>query len=246
MNRMSSSSRPRAARIRVATLVALTVAVVSTPIRPARAEPRGYRPAAAPGGAPSVRIDLPYTFGTHNFEVSTLKGEVRVDWQGALAVTGRLVAPLSSVRGGSDTLNCHMREAMGLDYSKSAFPGSHVCSGGQLPATGNDAVAFPEIAFEIKRVTLAGERSRAGQGDAEKVRVSVAGRWTIHGISRDDTLDLQLTVPAGESAHPRSIRVEGLRKIRLADYGIKVKRALVVSAGDDATVHLDLLLKVQE
>ncbi len=227
----------------VGTFLGFAAAAVVAP-GAARADLVSYRPAAAAAGAASVQIALPYTFGTHNFQVAALQGEVRADWKDTPVVSGRLVVPLTSLRGGGDTLNCHMREAMGLDYAKSAFPGSHVCSGGQLPASGNDAVAFPEIVFEITRVTVIGARSRGADGDTFPVAVS--GRWTIHGIARNDSIDLRLTVPANEGAHPRSIRVEGTRKIRLADYGIQVKRALVISAGEEATVKLDFRLNAQQ
>ena len=224
------------------TLLGLAAAVVAPGA--ARADLVTYRPATAAAGAASVQIDLPYTFGTHNFQVATLQGEVRADWKDAPVVSGRLVVPLTSLRGGGDTMNCHMREAMGLDYTKSAFPGSHVCSSGQLPASGNDAVAFPEIVFEIKRVTINGARSRGAEGDTFPVVAS--GRWTIHGVTRNDSIDLRLTVPPNEAAHPRSIRIEGARKVRLADYGIQVKRALVITAGEEATVKLDFRLKAQD
>ena len=136
-----------------------------------------------------------------------------------------------------------MRESMGLDYARAAFPGSHVCEGGKLPATGNDAVAFPDIAFEIKRVVVDSVRTRAGE--YEVWRATAYGRWTIHGVTRDVSIELRLTVPANETAQPRWVRIEGMRKIRLADYGIQVKRAFVVTAGDEATVKLDVLLRAQ-
>jgi hypothetical protein len=210
----------------------------------AQAEAETYRVAPSPDGAPSLRVDLPYTFGTHSFEVREVHGDLRVDWQGAPSVTGRLSVPITALRGGGETMSCHMHEALGLDYTKSAFPGEHVCSGGRLPATGNDAVAFPEIVFEIKGATLAGNRPPAGPAAHGKIRLSVTGRWTIHGVSRDDTLDLELTPLEGDSAHPRLFRVEGARKIRLASYGIQVKRALVVTAGEEATVKVNLVLRV--
>lgn len=229
---------------RTAAFVALGVVLAGAPGRAARAEPHTYRPVPSGDGPASLRIDVPYTFGTHNFEVRDVRGEARVDWQPTPVVTGQLKVALASLRGGSDTLNCHMRESMGLDYAKSAFPRSHVCAGGKLPTSGNDAVAFPEITFEIKSVTIAGDRARAAIGGG--MRVIAAGRWTIHGVTRDDTIELQLTVAGGEPARPRSIRIEGLRKLRLADYGIQVKRALVITAGDDATVRFNLVLEVKE
>jgi YceI-like domain len=211
--------------------------------RPAHADPMVYRPAPAPDGSAGIRIDLPYTFGIHTFDASLVQGEVHVDWKPAPAVSGRLTLALASIHGGGDTLNCHMREAMGLNYARSAFPGKHVCADGKLPATGNDAVAFPEIMFEIKRVTVDTARSRAGE--YEMWRATAFGRWTIHGVARDASIDLRLTVPANETAHPRWVRVEGVRKIRIADYGIQVKRAFVVTAGEEATLKLDVLLRAQ-
>jgi hypothetical protein len=223
--------------------VGLVATVWLAVARLAHADPLLYRPAPAPEGSAAVRIDLPYTFGTHSLDARLLQGEVRVDWQAtqAPAVTGRLWLPLASIHGGGDTLNCHMREAMGLDYARSAFPGKHVCADGKLPATGDDAVAFPEIAFEIRRVAVDSVRTR--NGEYEMWRATALGRWTIHGVTRDASIDLRLTVPANQTAHPRWVRVEGERKIRLADYGIQVKRAFVVTAGDEATVKLDVLLR---
>lgn len=211
--------------------------------RPAHADPMVYRPAPAPEGSASVRIDLPYTFGTHKLDARLLQGEIRADWKEPRAVSGRLTLPLASIHGGGETLNCHMREAMGLDYSRSAFPGKHVCEDGKLPATGNDAMAFPDIAFEIRRVAVDSVRTRSGE--YELWRATAYGRWTIHGVTRDASIDLRLTLPANEIARPRWVRVEGVRKIRLSDYGIQVKRAFVVTAGNEATVKLDFLLRAQ-
>ena len=68
----------------------------------ARAEPVTYRAAPGPDGAPSLRIDLPYTFGTHQFEVREINGEVHVDWRATPVVSGRLAVPLTALRGGGE------------------------------------------------------------------------------------------------------------------------------------------------
>ncbi len=236
-------SRSTSSQLRATSHTVLAAALWLLVARSAHAEPINYRPAPAPEGSASVRIDLPYTFGTHNFDVRLLQGEVRIDWKGTPSVGGRLTLPLSSIHGGGETLNCHMREAMGLDYSRSAFPGKHVCEGGKLPATGNDAIAFPDIVFEIKRVVVDPVHTRSGE--YEIWRATAFGRWTIHGVTREASIDLHLTVPGNETAHPRWVRVEGVRKLRLADFGIQVKRAFVVTAGEEAAVKLDVLLRAQ-
>ncbi len=235
--------RSKWSKVRGATRAALVPTLWLCAAGIARAEPMVYHPTPAPEGSSSVHVTLPYTFGTHNLDARALQGEVRVDWRAAPVVTGRLTLPLASLRGGGDTLNCHMREAMGLDYSRSAFPREHVCSDGKLPAAGNDAVAFPDITFEIQRIVVDPAHARSGEYDVW--RASAVGRWTIHGVTRDDRIELRLTLPVNEAAHPRWVQVDGERKIRLADYGIQVKRALVITAGDTATLRLSFLLRTQ-
>jgi hypothetical protein len=230
--------RPLPGPIRKCVITLIIAGAAAAPGR-ARAEVETYRAAPSPDGAPGLRVELPYTFGTHQFEVRDVRGEVRIDWQARPSAAGRLTVPLTALRGGGETMSCHMHEALGLDYAKSAVPGDHVCSGGRLPATGNNAIAFPDIAFEIKSATVGAAGARG------KTRLSVTGRWTIHGVSRDDTLELEMTPLDGEAVRPRMFRLEGAHKIRLSSYGVQVKRALVISAGEEATVKLNLVLKAR-
>lgn len=242
----SSPASPASQRLLDIAAVAAVVVmvVVSGTGRATAAEPVIYHATASVAGSPSCQIEVPYTFGTHGFEVREIGGQMRVDWGTPLAASGRLTVPLASLRGGGETLNCHMREALGLDYSKSAFPREHVCSGGQLPASGKDALAFPEIAFDVKAVALVGVAPSAVSpvGAGVRRRVLVSGRFTIHGISRDDKLDLWMTVGELVGARPRTIHIKGRHTIRLSDYGITVKRALMIKAGDEAVLNLDVAL----
>ena len=207
-----------------------------------RAEVVIYKPVTAANRTASVHIGVPYTFGTHQFEVRDVNGEIRVDWEKLPLISGRLMVPLAALRGGGETLGCHMRESLGLDYATSAFPGEHVCSGGKLPSSGKDAVAFPEISFEIRRSAVLGGQARPGPN--QSLRIAVWGRWTIHGVGRDDSFELVVTAVEGGARYPRVVRVEGSRKIRLTDHGVKVKRALVITEGEEATVDIDLVLAV--
>jgi len=224
-----------------------TLLLALSPAHRAHAEAVTYAPVALADQPPGVHIDLPYTFGTHQFDVRDVRGAVRVDWDQGHAVSGRLTVALTALGGDGDTLHCHMRESLGLDYSKSSFPGAHVCDGGKLPAAGKDAVAFPEIAFEIVSAKWAGAGAAGTPPLAagQSARLAASGRWTIHGVRRDDTLDLKLTAVQADATGPRMVRIEGSRKIRLADYGIQVKRALVITAGEEATVKFNLLVKAQ-
>jgi hypothetical protein len=216
--------------------------------RAAHAEPRVYRPVGAAPGSAGNSVDVPYTFGTHHFEVREVRGAVQVEWSETPVVSGRLSVPLGALRGGGETLDCHLRESLGIDYRRSVFPGSHVCSDGKLPASGNDSVAYPEITFEITSVVPKDRRSpgRFPIVAGQKIAVLVLGRWTIHGVSHEDRLEATLTLTLDAAARPHSVRLEAARKVRLSDYGIVVKRALVISAGEEATVRLNLMLLASE
>ena len=229
-------------RVSAATLGLVAALLALAAAHAAHAEPQAYRPVGAAPGSPGNSVDVPYTFGTHHFEVREVRGLVRVEWSETPVVTGKLSAPLAALRGGGDTLECHLRESLGIDYSRSAFPGAHVCSDGRLPASGNDAVAYPEISFEITGVVARGGRFPVVAG--RRIPVVILGRWTIHGVSHDDRIEANLTLTLDAAARPRTVRLEATRKVRLSDYGIVVKRALVITAGEEATVRLNLVLVV--
>jgi polyisoprenoid-binding protein YceI len=216
---------------RLLTLVALFSQVAGVDVR-------SYRPLRPTSPDSEIHIDLPYTLGTHDFVVRELRGSLKV--QGVFeVVSGRLVVPIASLDAGKKTLECHTREALGLDYARSKFPGEHVCDGDTLPPSGSDAIVFPEITFDWMSARILDDAGALGRG--KSVRLEVLGRWTIHGVSRDDKLELTLTSAAGPPAHPTAFRVMGTAKICLADYGIEVKRALFIKAGDVASIRLNLV-----
>ena len=183
----------------------------------------------------AVRVALPYTLGTHDFVARDVQGTVKVGSDPLRVIGGRLSVPIASLDAGKKTLECHMREALGLDYARSHFPAAHVCENDKLPISGGDAVVFPDIVFE-----LTGSRILDEKGNA--VRLEVFGHWTIHGVSRDDKLDVRVSVASGTLAHPTSLRVDGDARIRLPDYGVRVKPALFIRAGDEARLHFNLVL----
>ena len=233
----------RGARSRATVGAAALLVALASP-RAARAEPLVYRPVSPASGSPDSSVDIPYTFGTHHFVVREVHGALQVEWGDRPAVSGRLAVPIGALRGGGDTLDCHMRESLGIDYRRSSFPASHVCSGGKLPESGNDAVAYPDITFDVTGVVPAGGRLPLVAG--QRIPIVVLGRWTIHGVSHEDRIDARLTLTLDTAGRPRTVRVEAVRKILLADYGIVVKRALVITAGEAATVSLNVMLRVAE
>lgn len=209
----------------------------------ARAEAGLYRVGSAQGeGDPSpVALELPYSLGTHRLRVTRIQGAIRLDPSTLQVTEGTLRFPVEAIRSGDATLECHLQEALGIDYARSRFPADHVCDDDRLPATGPDAVAFPEIVL-----TLVGSAPLGGTPPVEGGHASEVEAWgtlAIHGVTRP--IRLRLTVSAGTEAS-RTVRVRGRHVLRLADFGVEVKPTkflfVKISVGDEVTVLVDLPL----
>lgn len=185
-----------------------------------------------------VSFQIPYSLGTHSGASKTLTGKVDFDPTKPDFRGGRFTVPIASLTTGSDKQDCHLREAMGIDYSKSQYPDSHACEDNQLPAQGPDAVVFPEIAFHWKSSKI-----QSGQPPLEKgkpITVEAVGNWEMHGQTQATTVELSITL---ESAEPLTLRVRGRFPFSLKDYGIQVKPFLFVKVKDTATAEVDFLLQ---
>jgi polyisoprenoid-binding protein YceI len=191
----------------------------------------------APGlDGPGIEISLPYPTGVHSDSVRRIAGELRLDPAAAVA-SGTLSVPIDSIASDQAERDCHMREALGLDYSRSRYPKEHVCNDNRLPA---GAVAFPEILLRIERATAPALASAA---PGKEVPVATDATWTIHGVTRPARL--QLTASRAESPQG-ALRIRGSSTIRLADFDVVVKSAralfITISVGDSANVKFDLML----
>lgn len=200
---------------------------------PALADVRTYR-VAQTGEGPGITTKLSYTFGVHENHVSRATGEVRFDPAAPRDVSGTLAVPIDALVSDDAERDCHMREALGLDYGRSQYPKEHVCRDDRLPA---GAVAFPEILLRV----------RGGTADplspGKESPVTLDADWTIHGVTRPARL--QLTA-SPDATTPGAVRIRGTSTVRLSDFGIVVKSAqalfVTVSVGDSANVQFDLKL----
>ena len=213
-------------------LAALAVLSALSPA-PARAAPETFSVRLPRDG---LVVDVPYTMGTHHEHVTAVDGTVRLDPEALRLERGRLVVPLAGFRSDDAKRGCHLREALGLDYARSRYPGDHVCDGqNHLPASGPDAIAFPEVVLEL---------SQGGPAGGAAGRVEVEGTLTVHGVSRP--VRFQLAV-SRDAAAPGTLRVRGRVPLRLADFGVEVKPAKVlfvsISVGEQVTVAVDLVLE---
>jgi polyisoprenoid-binding protein YceI len=197
---------------------------------PAAFQPFGVR--LPPEG---LVVEVPYTFGTHREHIVAVDGFVRLDPDRLEFEGGRFVIPLTSFHSDDPKRGCHLKEALGLDYARSHFPGEHVCDGrNELPAVGPDAIAYPEIVLDFS----------AGPVSTGSPHVEVEGTLTVHGLERQVRLEFlveRVASPAG------GLRVRGRVPLRLSDFGVVVKPAKVLFASiavkDDVTVVVDALLE---
>ncbi|HZR06954.1 MAG TPA: YceI family protein [Myxococcales bacterium] len=201
-----------------------------------RAEVQAYRLAEGKDG-PGITLSLPFTFGTHTDRVLRVSGELHLDPDSPERVDGTFRVPIDAIVSDSAERDCHMREALGLDYSRSQYPREHVCKDDRIPA---GMVAYPDIALEI-RGAQAPPVTTMGVG--KDSLISAQALWTIHGVTRPARLRLGAS---RDAKTPGALRLRGTSEVRLSDFGVVVKSAHVLfvtsSVGEVATVQFDLLL----
>lgn len=190
----------------------------------------------APGQS-SIAFELPYTAGIVKGTAKVLEGRLMLDAKNVLQ-SGRLSVPLTAVLTGNETRDCHMREAMGIDYTNSAFPGQHVCNQqNQTPPTGPNSVVFPNIEFEFTALTLIDGAPLPEVLEEGRVNaINLQGRFTIHGKTNTAQMIGQLKETAGVLTLTVNFPV------KLADYGIVVKTTLGTTMGAASNVKLNLNL----
>ena len=209
----------------------------------AAGEPARYQIVARSEDGPGITVEVPYTFGTHRVSATQIEDEIQLERATLEVRAGRFRLRIDALKSDDPKRDCHMREALGLNYANSRFPKDHVCNDqNQLPTQGSDAVAFPTIEFLATGSKALDDPRQLEQG--KEVRVQVNGKWTIHGVTRPARLQLTVSVDPKE---PTSLRLRGRESFVLEDYGIVVKSAnlfitsSVVRGG--ATAIFDLRLK---
>lgn len=206
----------------------------------ALAEPRTFHVAPAAEGSKAEAVVV-YSLGSHTQAAQDIRGEVTVDPATLTGVSGTVVVPIAGIHGDGGTRDCHMREALGLDYAAGGrFPREHVCDDhDRVPASGPESIAFPDIRLELLGARPLDDLSLLEAG--KPVRVEVDVRWTLHGVSRERK-ELVRVLRDGAG-----LRARGRSTVVLADHGVVVKPTKVLFAeikvGDAVTVTYDLRLQ---
>ncbi len=183
-----------------------------------------------------ITMNIPYDLGTHHGVASQVSGVITAS-QNFTIITGKLIVPIQFMTTGNPTRDCHLREALGLDYTKSHFPAAHICdANNQLPTTGVDAISFPTLEFALLGVTGGGDiASELKSGST--IHLTAQGNWNIHNVQKTLSFPLTLNVLANGL-----ISIKGSVPFSLSDYNVIVKPVLGIGVKNDMTANLDLLM----
>jgi len=194
--------------------------------------------------SPSLSFSIDYSAGTHKGVIKNVRGKAVLnsleELQGA-----QFQFSISDMETGNKTRDCHMREALGLNYSVSDFPKKHVCDGNNaIPLSGPNAIQFPSIffvfeSFEESLVTPL----KVGDLNSGKI----AGTIEMHGTKkRISSLPIQVKKMIDNSGLT-SLEVVTRFEISLKDFNVVVKPFKIgfISIGVSDTVVIDVRLPLK-
>jgi len=126
-----------------------------------------------------------------------VKGSVTFKVSDLKTLKGKIFLPVTSIKTGNNSRDEHLQSAGWLD-----------------------AVKYPEISFEIKKV------NNIKSENDNQLKASVTGIYTMHGVSKDVVSDVTLTyLDENEITKTRApgdlLGVKATLTIKLTDYGIK-------------------------
>jgi len=199
-----------------------------------------YRPLNTP--QTGVNFSIPYTFGTHKGHAEKIYGKIEFDRNHIEGLRGHFKVPVKSMRTGKSVRDCHLVEALGLDYTSSRFPENHVCNNdNELERDEAAHFLYPFIHFKIIDAKKMGEE----QTDAfHKYGLIVTGLWTIHGREVSKSHKVELTVDLKKRS--LKLRIKTTPQFSLKEFDVIVKPAKIlgikIGVKDNVSVDLDLVL----
>jgi polyisoprenoid-binding protein YceI len=227
----------------IALRCAVTVLSATSSIGPSfvqNAGPGNWTIVPQAGGDLGVTFSLGWTLGTHQGRASRVTGSLDAQIEPLAVTQGEFRVPIAAMSTGSTTRDCHMREALGIDYARSRFPAEHVCANDQVPASGPDSVVYPDIVIKVQ-----GMRPAQGAASGPALRLTpmqwvdtqVSFGLSMHGTTRDMSAPMRLQL-----IKPDVVQVQMEFEVKLADFGLVVKMPALMKVEDRAKVKLNLLL----
>ncbi len=166
-----------------------------------------------------IHFKIKYSLGTHEGVAKKIQSELQFDFLSPNKSKGFLAVPLSALATGSEGRDCHMREALGINYELSDYPKEHVCDDkNELLTSGKNAVVYPEIRFELKSLKINSWPIKDST-DAE-----IEGEWKIHGQVQPANIKVKMSQDKGV------YRIQGSYIFNLTDFKVEVKSAKILIA----------------
>ena len=150
------------------------------------------------------------------------------------------------MRTGNAVQDCHLVEALGLNYASSRFPENHVCNNdNELERDEASHFLYPFIHFKIVDAKKMGEEHT---GTFHKYELIVTGLWKIHGREVSQSHKVELSVDSKKRF--LMLRIKTTPHFSLKEFGVIVKPAKIlgikIGVKDHVSVVLDLVLKEYE
>lgn len=143
---------------------------------------------------------------------TTVSGDLTIDPSSLASARGTIRVPVSSIRTGDDLRDEHLRSDSWLD-----------------------AGAHPDATFEITAVEGA-----TALTPGEVTTVTLRGRFSIHGHTRDISATAQVRYVAAEGSTPASIRAQARFSVELPDFGVSVNPLVRLKVSDHITVNVTI------
>ncbi len=192
-----------------------------------------------------LKFSIAYTTGVHKGSASHMEGLAIIDQNDQLKQLDIRV-PITTMSTGNPTRDCHMREALGLDYTQSRFPKDHVCnSADQTPAQGSDAIAFHDINFKFLQIEQTAVS--ATMNPNVEYPLLITARISIHGVTKDiHSIEIKVTKTIDKD-ETVSYHVKSSFSLSLNDFGVIVKPLKLgpFSIGVDDKVNLDIAVALR-
>lgn len=186
-----------------------------------------------------VQFFVKYALGTHKGYASRVHGQIVLNENYEL-LKSDLRLNLSEMSSNDNTRDCHMREAMGIEYAQSRFPGDHVCdSNDRIPTVGPDSVVYPQVMFKIEKIF--GTENLKFQ-DHKPVMIKADVMVTMHGTSKViPALPIRLTPRVYDNSLV-GFRVLTTFNISLKEFNVMVKPAKIgpITRGVDDIVPVKI------
>lgn len=147
---------------------------------------------------------------TINGASSRVTGSVSVNPANLSTARGRIEVPISSLRTGESLRDDHLHSAQWLN-----------------------APSFPTAVFEITGVEGASSLT-----PDEEVRVTVVGRFTLHGQTRNVRAETRVKLVTNDG--PQYLSVRSRFNVNLPDYGVTVPAVVRAKVSDTINVTITL------